>query len=304
MNKYYPAIFYPRLIIKFMVDNPTHNFREYSDKTDSKQVNLSEKEENYRDYAFNKIFYMIICIALIISIYLHIFGLYPFWLIVTILASISLGCKSFISSLSREVSNNSISSHIQLKTKKDNIAAMRLPHREKELHRCLQGKILEPDGQSDAPAGVSEKTFYQLSQRIFPNIVQGVAFHNPKFPHPYSADFLIVHTSGLSIDIEIDEPYVGNTKAPHHCIDQGKDDIRNQFFTNNNWVVIRFSEKQVVKYPYRCCKIIAQVIARVSGDYTFECQLKDLPSLPPEPTWTIKQAKKWANVNYRRTYLP
>ncbi|NJO64469.1 MAG: hypothetical protein HC836_41900 [Richelia sp. RM2_1_2] len=304
MNNYYPAIFYPRLIIKFMVDNPTHNFREYSDKAHSKQVNLSEKEENYRDYAFNKIFYIIICIALIISIYLHIFGLYPFWLIVAILASISLGCKSFMSSLSWQVSNNRIPSHIQLRTKKDNIATMRLPQRETELHRWLKGKVLEPDGQSDAPAGVSEKAFYQLSKRIFPNIVQGVAFHNPKFRHPYSADFLIVHSSGLSIDIEIDEPYVGNTKAPHHCIDQGKDNIRNQFFTNNNWVVIRFSEKQVVKYPYRCCKVMAQVIGRVSGDCTFFNKLKDIPSLPPEPMWTIKQAKKLASENYRKTYLP
>ncbi|MEO1433487.1 MAG: hypothetical protein AAFV71_31400 [Cyanobacteria bacterium J06633_8] len=114
---------------------------------------------------------------------------------------------------------------------------------------------------------------------------------------------MIVHTSGLSIDIEIDEPYVGNTKEPHHCIDQGKDTIRNQFFTNNNWVVIRFSEKQAVKYPYSCCKLIAKVIARVSGDFTFLSQLNNVPSLPPEPMWTIKQAKKWAKGNYRKTYL-
>lgn len=76
---------------------------------------------------------------------------------------------------------------------------------------------------------------------------------------------MFVHTSSLSIDIEIDEPYVGNTKAPHHCIDQGKDDIRNEFFTNGNWVVIRFSEKQVVKYPRSCCKVIASVVARVAA---------------------------------------
>ncbi|MEL6163773.1 MAG: hypothetical protein AAFR37_08425 [Cyanobacteria bacterium J06628_3] len=100
------------------------------------------------------------------------------------------------------------------------------------------------------------------------------------------------------------KPLVCNTKEPHHCIDQGKDTIRNQFFTNNNWVVIRFSEKQAVKYPYRCCKVIAQVIARVSGDFTFLSQLNNVPSLPPEPMWTIKQAKKWAKDNYRRTYLP
>ncbi|MEM6403856.1 MAG: hypothetical protein AAF757_27145 [Cyanobacteria bacterium P01_D01_bin.116] len=194
--------------------------------------------------------------------------------------------------------------HIQLNTKKDNITVMRLPKREAKLHRWLNEKVLQPDGKSDTQAGVSEKTFYQITKRVFPNIVQGVAFHNPKFRHPYSADFLIVHTSGLSIDIEIDEPYVGNTKEPHHCIDQRKDNIRNQFFTNNNWVVIRFSEKQVVKYPYRCCKVIAQVIARVSGDFTFLSQLNNVPSLPPEPMWTIKQAKKWAKDNYRRTYLP
>ena len=287
-----------------MVDNPTYNFRKYSEKSDSKQVHLSKKEENHRDYAFNKIFSIIICIALIVSIYLHLFGLYPFWLIAAILASISLGSKSFISSLSKKVSNNSIPSHIQLKKKKENQVPMRLPHREKELYRWLQGKILQPYSQSDAPEGVSEKDFYQLSKRVFPNIVQGIAFQNPKFPHPYSADFLIVHTSGLSIDIEIDEPYVGNTKAPHHCIDQGKDHIRNQFFTNNNWVVIRFSEKQVVKYPYRCCKVIAQVIAKVSGDCTFGRKLKEMPPLPSEPMWTIKQAKKWAKENYRKTYLP
>jgi hypothetical protein len=114
----------------------------------------------------------------------------------------------------------------------------------------------------------------------------------------------LVHSSGLSIDIEIDEPYVGNTKAPHHCIDQGKDDIRNQFFTNNNWVVIRFSEKQAVKYPYSCCKVIAEVIDRVGGDYTCLTQLKNVPNLPLEPMWTIKQAKFMAKLDYRKTYLP
>ncbi|MGB3652839.1 MAG: hypothetical protein WBA41_16710 [Rivularia sp. (in: cyanobacteria)] len=50
--------------------------------------------------------------------------------------------------------------------------------------------------------------------------------------------------------------------------------------------------------------MIAQVIARVSGDCTFEPKLKEMPPLPSEPMWTIKQAKKWAKENYRKTYLP
>lgn len=304
MNQYYPVIFYPRLILKFIAENPTPNFKQRFHKIDSKQVNLSNKEAYDSDYVLNKIFYALICINSFVSIYFYFLDLYPLWLILAVWTFVNLGCLCFISSLSKQPSRKNIPSRIQLNTKKDNITAMRLPKREAKLNRSLQGKILQPDGKSDAPAGVSEKTFYQITKGIFPNIVQGVAFRNPKFLHPYSADFIIVHTNGLSIDIEIDEPYVGNTKAPHHCIDQGKDNRRNQFFTNNNWVVIRFSEKQVVKYPYGCCKVIAQVIAKVSGDYTYISQLHSVPSLPLEPMWTIKQAKKWASVNYRRTYLP
>ena len=222
-----------------MIENPTPNFPQDSHQTDKKQIILLKEEGIKKDYSLNKIFYRFICITLIISFFLHIFGLYPFWLISIIWASISLGSKSFISNFSHKKSNNNIPNPIQIKTKKDNIAVMRLPQREAKLHRSLQGKILQPYRQSDAPTGVSEKAFYQITKRFFPNIVQGIAFHNPKFPHPYSADFVIVHTSGLSLDIEIDEPLVGNTKAPHHCIDQEKDNIRNQFFTKNNWVVIR-----------------------------------------------------------------
>ena len=303
MNKYYPAIFYPRLILKFLANNPTPNLKQNQNIISRKQLNLQDKVRRYNDSILDKIFYIFICINSSASIYLYAFVSYPLWLIVIVWASMNLGCLCFISSLSKQSSRKNTPNHIQLNTKKDNITVMRLPKRETKLHRWLNGKVLQPLGKSDAPAGVSEKTFYQIIKRVFPNIVQGVAFHNPKFPHPYSADFLIVHTSGLSIDIEIDEPYVGNTKEPHHCIDQRKDNIRNQFFTNNNWVVIRFSEKQVVKYPYRCCKVIAQVIAKVSGDFTFLSQLNNVPSLPPEPMWTIKQAKKWASVNYRKTYL-
>ena len=286
-----------------MAENPTPNFKQYSPIIDNKQVNLPNKETNESEIVLNRIFYALICINFFVSICFYFFGLYPLWLIIAVWASINLGCLCFILKLSKQSSRKNIPNPIQLKTKKQNKVVMRLPKREAKLNRWLNGKVLQPDSKSDAPEGVSEKTFYQITKRVFPDIVQGVAFHNPKFRHPYSADFLIVHTSSLSIDIEIDEPYVGNTKEPHHCIDQGKDKIRNKFFNNNNWVVIRFSEKQAVKYPYSCCKVIAQVIAKVSGDFTFLSQLSNVPSLPPEPMWTIKQAKKWAKDNYRKTYL-
>lgn len=34
-----------------------------------------------------------------------------------------------------------------------------------------------------------------------------------------------------------------------------------------NWVVIRFYELQIVKYPECCCKAIARVIFEMTGDF-------------------------------------
>ena len=200
---------------------------------------------------------------------------------------------------------NSVTNNIS-PSKASNVdkAAFRSQRNEVKLKQFIAGQVLQPTGKSDAPTGVSEQSFYQVINSIFPNIAQGVAFQNPEFSYPYSADFVLVHTSGLSIDIEIDEPYVGNTKAPHHCTDQRKDDIRNSFFTNNNWVVLRFSEKQAVKYPLSCCKVIASVLAQVADDHTYLTQLQNVPLLPTDPMWTAKQAKKWAHADYRKTYLP
>jgi very-short-patch-repair endonuclease len=309
VNKYYPAIYYPPLIIKFLVKNPIPSLKEYSNQVGK----LSNQKGDRGNYDFTKLSVLIIYIILIISIFLSALMLSPLWLVAVIWISIGNGIFCFISNYDNKTANKKTSNlrQSQPKLESQNTMGWRQAitgelslQRQAKLYHWLQGRILQPSGKSKAPAGVSEKAFYEIMKRIFPSIVQGVAFQNPKFPHPYSADFVLVHSSGLSIDIEIDEPYVGNTKAPHHCIDQGKDDIRNQFFTSNNWVVIRFSEKQAVKYPYSCCKAIASVIAKVAGDYTFLTQLQKVSDLPNDPMWTIKQAKKWASVNYRKTYLP
>ena len=309
MSKCYPAIFYPPLIIKFLANNlnPTFSgYYPYPNKTSSQ----SPKNQASSSYAVPpkkllSLCYLVIFISFTRIIFLSFAFLSPLWLVAALWVFIGLGILCFLLPLfSKKLSNKNISyKHQGLTVVKAN-TFLHSPQREAKLKKLVARKVLQPIGRSDAPAGVSEKAFYQVIGRIFPEFIQGVAFHNPKFSHPYSADFVLVHKSSLSIDIEIDEPYVGDTKAPHHCIDQGKDDIRNQFFTSNNWVVIRFSEKQAVKYPYSCCKAIASVIARVAGDYTFLTRLQKVSDLPPDPMWTIKQAKKWAMFDYRKTYLP
>ncbi len=303
MTKHYPAIFYPPLILKFLAKNHV-SYSQITYNHSSKLRNLSNNKSHFSDIWLAKFSYLIIFYVFAIAIILSILMPSYVWLIAITLISIILGIFCFISSDYNQQTTKDDFRFIQIIPKVSSTNGMQTLRHKAILKHWLQGKVLQPSGISEAQAGVSEKDFYRVLIRIFPNVNQGAAFDNPNSPYPYSADFILVHTSGLSIDIEIDEPYVGHTKEPHHCVDQGKDKMINQFFTNNNWVVIRFSEKQIVKYSYRCCKVIASVIARVTGDYTFLDRLQNVPNLSIEPMWNIKQAKKWARLDYRKTYLP
>jgi very-short-patch-repair endonuclease len=228
----------------------------------------------------------------------------PFWLVASVWIVILLGviCHGISPSKKQPTTKQKITPLLENITL--NERQIEMPIQSTKLSKMLDGIVMPSVGMSSAKTGVSEKAFRQVLQQIFPNIVQGLEFHNPDLSTPYSADFALIHPSGLSIDIEIDEPYVGNTKEPHHCTDNGKDNIRNQFFLKGNWTVIRFSEKQVVLYPKSCCKVIASVIARVTGDRTYLAQLLSIPDLPPDPMWTTRRAKTLAKENYRQTYLP
>ncbi|MBR8839192.1 MAG: hypothetical protein DSM106950_35630 [Stigonema ocellatum SAG 48.90 = DSM 106950] len=180
-----------------------------------------------------------------------------------------------------------------------------LQTRQKKLKALLNGRIQLPRDSSNAQQGVSEEQFFRYLLRYFPTVCQGMEFQIPDSSFRYSADFILYHQqSGLAIDIEVDEPYEGRTGEPHHCTDQGKDSRRNQFFIENNWIVIRFSEKQVVQHPDSCCNVIARAIAQVTGDYSCLVSLQDVPALLLDKQWTIKQAKRMAKINYRQSYLP
>ena len=93
----------------------------------------------------------------------------------------------------------------------------------------------------------------------------------------YEPDF-IYYDKELLIDIEIDEPYIFETKKPIHYFDEAtqkhKDVKRNNYFNQLGWVVIRFSEKQVVENPYGCCLEIAELIEQLTmNTYYFESTL-------------------------------
>lgn len=172
------------------------------------------------------------------------------------------------------------------------------------LSQLLQNKA-KPIGVSEARQGVSEEQFLHHLQHYFEHAVQGAEFKTPWKGHNYSADYLIIHPpSGLGINCECDEPYALLSKQPTHCLDQDSDRHRNRFFLERNWIVVRFSERQVVQAPLSCCKVIAQVIAVVTGDRSYLHQFESVPDLLPQKPWTKADAKRMAKKNYRLSYLP
>lgn len=174
-----------------------------------------------------------------------------------------------------------------------------------QLLSDLMSNRVKPIGHSQARQGVSEEEFMRYLQCYFPSTVQGVQFKIPMSKKSYSADFTIVHNiSGIGIDVEVDEPYAGLSLKATHCWDKDSDRRRNQLFNEWGWIVVRFTEKQVVQAPLSCCKFIAMVIAQVTGDRSFLELLESQPDLLPVKPWTTKEARRMAKERYRQSYLP
>ena len=171
------------------------------------------------------------------------------------------------------------------------------------LASTMKGRVLQPDGVTDAPIGASEKAFGQILETFFPGRVKAqLRLPIPDWERAYSTDFTVSFPElGVWIDVEIDEPYDYRTGKPTHCIDD--DCHRNSFFLLNNWIVVRFSEEQVVRYPESCCLELAGVIQRVTKIQRYSAALSEVPPLIPVPMWTSRQAKKMAKAKTRDTYL-
>ena len=178
-----------------------------------------------------------------------------------------------------------------------------------ELKQISADAIKPLQEKATAQEGATESFFLSHLRELLPSLytVQGVPFAIPGSKLRYSCDFIAVHPeTGIAADIEIDEPYVGTNNhygKPHHCFDCNRDNNRNQFFIQGNWIVIRFAEEQIALQPAACCKLIARVFAEVIGDSKITAPLKTFPDLLPVKQWNTKTATAMARNNYRQTYL-
>jgi len=184
----------------------------------------------------------------------------------------------------------------------------KLADAERERFRQVLSQTAPPDGEgSGAKRGYSEKKFESYLHQYFPGkICTGLTMQNPSYDrrYPYTADFAYIEPAmNLHIDIEVDEPYDYTSRQPRHYVGLETEKKRNRFFTDRLWIVIRFSEEQVVRWPDSCCKTVAEVIADVMGDKPLPPQFTGIPSLKQMPRWTEQEARLLAADSYRQTYL-
>jgi DNA helicase-2/ATP-dependent DNA helicase PcrA len=167
-----------------------------------------------------------------------------------------------------------------------------------------------PDGEHDLQSwptqGASEAWFFQLLAKAFPGKVskQPYVEFSPDYKRPYTPDITLTYplqAGNLLIDIEIDEPYTLKDKKPTHF--QGNDDARNDHFRERGWVVIRFTEAQVIRSSQSCIKQVAAVLADLTQDPSLLDPFVAVPDLELQPQWTEAEALEMAQRQVREPVL-
>lgn len=154
-------------------------------------------------------------------------------------------------------------------------------------------------GRSDI-RGYKEPEFLAELQASLSGICISDDFHM-KIPGryaPYEPDIVLYDEDlNLYIDVEIDEPYDGYNRLVTHII-EGSDSVRDIFFKESGWVVVRFSEKQVHFSSGQCIRLLENIIDVMRGLAHPTSTL-----IEKEPRWNRKQAIEWEKDLYREKYL-
>lgn len=76
--------------------------------------------------------------------------------------------------------------------------------------------------------------------------------------------------------------------------------IRNTYFVNNGWIVIRFSEEQILRHPTLCCYTIIRVVQDFKTLYDMSSVEEKV--LIKHKAWSTKDVYEMINVSYRDFY--
>ena len=157
--------------------------------------------------------------------------------------------------------------------------------------------------------GVCEKELCEkiIDLRLQKNFYDGVCLYIKNSNKPFEPDLAYIDTSkGIFMDIEVDEPYSGFDHTPiHYRLADGRtiDDMRNDYFTERGWTVLRFSEKQIYRQTKSCLKEIFKLLQKMDPSITMPFMLKSAEDLVPENMWTEQEVKNFIREKEREKML-
>ncbi|KQR94229.1 hypothetical protein ASG01_15250 [Chryseobacterium sp. Leaf180] len=151
--------------------------------------------------------------------------------------------------------------------------------------------------------GLSENFFENKFHKFFKKYSYKNVIIDDDRSHPFKPDYVLhIPQYNLYIDIEIDEPYSLKGEIPIHTI-ESKDELRNQYFLERGWGIIRFAEIQVIKFPDLCCKVISEYIRNFSCDSIWLEGFQEFDNLTVIKAWNTEQSADMAKNSYRKTYF-
>lgn len=172
------------------------------------------------------------------------------------------------------------------------------------LIKELSLKIISPIKINNTPRkGISENYFTQHLNNYF-DFIELEIITDFKIDY-YFPDIIIKTSNNIYIDIEIDEPYIWDTKEVIHYYEPNEDyysdELRNETFEEMGWIVIRFTERQIIKQTNSCCYEIAFILSKIL-DFKIPKE-KIYPEVEPEELWSKSKGNELAEFDYRKSYL-
>lgn len=155
-----------------------------------------------------------------------------------------------------------------------------------------------------ATGGVMEPVLLDalnVIKRIEPKIqvLQNISVPVKNRTYGYKPDIAIIwREKNIFIDIEIDEPYDIVSRKPIHYIGCS-DRLRNAYFLDNGWNIIRFAEKQIVNSLPEVVEFVKLCLYQLAEDIRFKAERK----IESIDRWSYSEAQAWAEANYRESYL-
>jgi len=133
-----------------------------------------------------------------------------------------------------------------------------------------------------------------LSSLVRPSVSLPVPFRAISYE---PAIALIDMSTGLFIDVEIDAPYHGWFRFPTHYT-ESKDAVRDRWFNDCGWTVVRFTERQVREQPDACVETLRRVTDMLNRGNT-----ETYDVVQPEKRWTQKEAVEMERELFREKHL-